>query len=86
VRRHVEFDARSSCAGKPYDECVALPLWAALRDSTTPPMPVSKVASTMVEAPVTDRTSEIASPAPRKLTKADRMGNYLLGIITPRVD
>jgi hypothetical protein len=86
VRRHVEFDARSSCAGKPYEECVALPLWAALRDSTTPPMPVSKVASTMVEAPVTDRTSEIASPATRKLTKADRMGNYLLGIITPRVD
>ncbi|MFL5608699.1 MAG: transglycosylase SLT domain-containing protein [Gemmatimonadaceae bacterium] len=86
VRRHVEFDARSSCAGKPYEDCVALPLWAALRDTTPPPMPVSKVASTMVEAPVTDRTSEIPARAPRKLSKADRMGNYLLGIVTPRVD
>jgi soluble lytic murein transglycosylase-like protein len=86
VRRHVESEARSSCWGKPYQECVALPLWAALRDTTTPPMPVSKVASTMVEAPVSDRASEIPARTPRKLTKSDRMGNWLLGIVTPRVD
>jgi soluble lytic murein transglycosylase-like protein len=85
VRRHVESEARSSCAGKPYEECVALPLWAALRDTTVPPMPVSKVASSMVEAPVTDRASEIPSPA-RSLRKSDRMGNWLLGIVTPRVE
>jgi soluble lytic murein transglycosylase-like protein len=86
VRRHVESEARSSCGGKPYQECVALPLWAALRDTTTPPMPVSKVASSMVEAPVSDRASEIPARTQRRLSKVDRMGNYLLGIVTPRVD
>jgi soluble lytic murein transglycosylase-like protein len=85
VRRHVESEARSSCAGKPYEACVALPLWAALRDTTVPPMPVSKFASSMVEAPASDRASEIRSP-PRSLRRSDRMGNWLLGIVTPRVE
>jgi hypothetical protein len=87
VRQHVESDARSSCAGKPYEDCVALPLWAALRDTTVPPMPVSRAASSMVEAPVTDRAAqEVPRPAARTLPKSDRMGNWLLGIVTPRVD
>jgi hypothetical protein len=49
-------------------------------------MPVSKVASSMVEAPVSDRASEIPARTQRRLSKVDRMGNYLLGIVTPRVD
>jgi soluble lytic murein transglycosylase-like protein len=82
VRRHVERDARSSCAGRPYEECVALPLWAALRDTSTPAMPVSRLASSMVRAPVSDRTHE----APRSAARSERMGNWLLGIVTPRAD
>ena len=36
VQRHVERSARSTCAGKGFRDCVALPLWAALRDTTDP--------------------------------------------------
>src|SRR6476661_77621 len=35
VQRHVERSARSICAGKAFRDCVALPLWAALRGSET---------------------------------------------------
>jgi hypothetical protein len=49
-------------------------------------MPVSKVASGMVEAPVSDRPVARPRPMARTLRKADRMGNWLLGIVTPRVD
>lgn len=82
VRRHVERDAINSCGGRPYEDCVALPLWAALRDTTTPAMPVSRLASSMVRAPVTDRTHE----AGRSPARSERMSNWLLGIVTPRAD
>jgi hypothetical protein len=54
VQRHVENSARASCAGLAFRDCVALPLWAALRDTTPPPMPASTVASS-VPAAITDR-------------------------------
>ncbi len=88
VRRHVERDARASCAGKRFLECVALPLWAVLRDSTEPPMPVSKLATSLVEAPASDRAPEVEVPrlAPARSGKQDRgTGKLLLGI-RPRVD
>ncbi|MEP7002482.1 MAG: lytic transglycosylase domain-containing protein [bacterium] len=44
VQRHVENSARETCSGRPFHECVALPLWAALRDTMPPPMPRSAVA------------------------------------------
>ena len=39
VRRHVDQSARTLCSGRDYHECVALPLWASLRDTSTPPVP-----------------------------------------------
>jgi soluble lytic murein transglycosylase-like protein len=39
VRRHVNENAQTICSGRDFHECVALPLWAALRDTTTPPTP-----------------------------------------------
>jgi soluble lytic murein transglycosylase-like protein len=92
VQRHVERSARSSCAGKPFRECVALPLWAALRGSATPPLPVSTMASEMVKAPASDRAVQTPEPRVRvsrtgpKASDADRMASYLLGLVTPRTD
>lgn len=81
VRQHVESDARSICAGLAFRDCVALPLWAALRDTTTPLMPVSTLASGMAKQ-VTDRIPESA----RSTGRTERMGNYLLGLVSPRAD
>ena len=39
VRRHVDQNAQTICSGRDFHECVALPLWASLRDTTTPPVP-----------------------------------------------
>jgi soluble lytic murein transglycosylase-like protein len=82
VRRHVESGARTICAGRPFQECVALPLWAAMRDTAPPPLPVSRLVSSLVEAPATDRPHTV----PRAGARADRMGNWLTGIVTPRAD
>jgi len=83
VRRHVERDARNVCAGRGYHDCVALPLWAALRDTLSPKQPVSTVANNDVPpAPVMDRSR----PAARRVARAERMGNYLLGLVSPRTE
>ena len=97
VQRHVERSAQNSCAGKPFRDCVSLPLWASLRGSATPPLPVSTMASEMVEAPASDRAFEVpltpASPvkavrrtarAPSTPSDSDRMANYLLGLVSPK--
>jgi hypothetical protein len=39
VQRHVDRSAQTICSGRDFHECVALPLWASLRDTTTPPVP-----------------------------------------------
>ncbi len=57
VQRHVERNARASCGGLAFEDCVSLPLWAALRDTTPPPMPSATLAST-VPATTTDRTKQ----------------------------
>jgi soluble lytic murein transglycosylase-like protein len=54
VQQHVENSARESCSGRAFQECVALPLWAALRDTMPPPMPGASLANT-VPAASTDR-------------------------------
>jgi soluble lytic murein transglycosylase-like protein len=48
VRRQVNQSARTICSGRDFHECVALPLWAALRDTAAPKMPP---AVAMVAAP-----------------------------------
>lgn len=72
VQRHVEQSARATCSGRAFHECVALPLWAALRDTTPPPMPSSSVASNL-PAVVTDRINE----TPRTTAFAGRVGHWL---------
>jgi hypothetical protein len=91
VQRHVERSARSSCAGKAFRDCVALPLWAAIRGSATPPVPVATMATELVKAPVTDRATELpVRPAMRtarmgrRATESDRMANYLLSLVAPK--
>jgi hypothetical protein len=89
VQRHVERSARSSCAGKSFRDCVALPLWAALRGDSTPPLPVSTVVTELAKAPVSDRApvnpeTARVSRAARVRSDSDRMASYLLGMITPR--
>jgi hypothetical protein len=42
VRQHVDENAQTICSGRDFHECVALPLWAALRDTTTPAVPRSE--------------------------------------------
>jgi soluble lytic murein transglycosylase-like protein len=82
VRRHVEDDARNVCGGRAYRDCVALPLWAALRDTMPPLMPASTVAAFRIAAQATDRVRA----APRSVARSERMGNYLLGLVSSRAD
>ena len=90
VQRHVERSARSICAGKTFRDCVALPLWAALRGSAAPPVPVALVANELVRAPASDRAPETAgkivrvSRIRRVPSDSDRMASYLLGLVTPK--
>ncbi len=72
VQRHVEQSAQATCSGRAFRECVALPLWAALRDTTPPPMPSSAVASS-APATLTDR----ARDTPRTATLPTRVSHWL---------
>jgi hypothetical protein len=74
VQRHVETSAQASCSGRAFQECVALPLWAALRDTTPPPMPGASLAST-VPAASTDRVHS----APRSTPLSNRLTHWLGG-------
>jgi hypothetical protein len=91
VQRHVERSARTSCAGRAFRDCVALPLWAALRGSSTPPLPVATMAAELVRPPASDRAIEApARPTVRTarlrrdVDESDRMANYLLSLVTPK--
>lgn len=72
VQRYVERHARASCAGRGYEDCVSLPLWAALRDTTPPPMPSASIASA-VPAATTDR----AKQSPRINGGTTRVAHWL---------
>lgn len=74
VQRHVEDSARETCSGRAFQECVALPLWAALRDSAPPAMPSASVAYS-VPAVATDR----AHDSPRTAAFTSRLGHWLNG-------
>ena len=72
VQQHVEESARETCSGRAFKECVALPLWAALRDTTPPPMPSTSLAFA-VPATTTDR----AHDSPRTAPFTSRLGHWL---------
>jgi hypothetical protein len=91
VRRRVESDARTICAGQGFHDCVALPLWAALRDTMIPPMPASAAATGAVIAEASDRPRETAAPVRagpgarnRAHARDERMAGFLLGMVGPR--
>ncbi len=77
VQRHVEEDARQSCAGRPFHECVALPLWAALRDTAPRPMPVAQVGSSM-PVPATDRPHDKPAAPIAHVSARGRVGSRWL--------
>lgn len=72
VQRYVERNALASCEGRAFNECVALPLWAAVRDTTEPPSPSAAVNGS-VPAPSTDRERDQARPQPFK----SKLGHWL---------
>jgi hypothetical protein len=74
VQSHVEASAQQTCGGRAFNECVALPLWAALRDTTPPPMPSAAVASA-IPATMSDRMHD----APRTAPLTSRLGHWLTG-------
>src|SRR4051812_2310000 len=75
VRQHVDENAQSICSGRDFHECVALPLWAALRDTTTPSIPWSEET-----APV-DTGTAVVAPAP-KTANGHGLSSWLGGIVT----
>ena len=91
VRRHVERDARTICDGQDFNDCVALPLWAALRDTSRSAMPASAAAAGRLTASATDgvrrpalrsaRTTRRPRPTP---VSDDRTAAFLLGMVGPR--
>jgi hypothetical protein len=75
VRRHVDTSARTICSGRDFHECVALPLWAALRDTTPPVAPPIVPATVHVES----AGGEVA-PAPQNVLRhcvAGQLGKAL---------
>lgn len=76
VRRYVDQSAQTICSGRDFHECVALPLWAALRDTSPPPMP-AVTAPAVAPEPVADSTP---APLPRSgiallTTRAEGIAN-----------
>jgi hypothetical protein len=83
VRRHVIEDARAVCAGQTFQDCVALPLWAAVRDTTTP---LPNGAGSGVPVTVSDRVRDRPRVALRSMSRNDRMSSFLIGLVSPRGD
>src|SRR4051812_13151480 len=81
VQQHVDESARTICDGRDFHECVALPLWASLRDTAPPPMPVASLA-TVVPETVTDRSHEPV----RMATRASILSEWLGEVVSPRRD
>jgi hypothetical protein len=79
VQRRVDESARTICSGRDFHECVALPLWASLRDTSPPPMPTAALASVLPET-VTDRSHA----APRTPVRASALGAWLGDVVSLR--
>lgn len=79
VRRHVDRNAQTICSGRDFQDCVALPLWASLRDTTPPRMPASTLASA-VPLPATDRVHDTT----RVVISGGALTNIFGGIVSVR--
>jgi hypothetical protein len=79
VQRRVAESARTICSGRDFHECVALPLWAALRDTAPPPMPPAVVNVALPET-VTDRSHS----APRTPVRSVALGAWLGDVVSLR--
>jgi hypothetical protein len=75
VRQNVDEGARTICSGRDFHECVALPLWAALRDTTTPSVP-----RTESVVHVDSASGDVAVP-PRKAAAGTRLTGWLGAIV-----
>jgi soluble lytic murein transglycosylase-like protein len=75
VRRHVDRHARTVCAGRQFHDCVALPLWAALRDSMPP-----AVASLASAVPTTAHDRH--QVAPRTIAHSASLATWLGGALS----
>ena len=71
--------ARTICSGRDFHECVALPLWAALRDTTTPSVPRSETAAHLDSA-----SGDVVVPM-RKAAPAGTRVTGWLGIVDSQV-
>jgi soluble lytic murein transglycosylase-like protein len=69
VRQNVDESARTICSGRDFHECVALPLWAALRDTTPPVAPPIAPAILHVDS----AGGEVA-PAPQAILRRGVVG------------
>jgi Transglycosylase SLT domain len=76
VQRHVDESARTICEGRDFHECVALPLWASLRDTAPPPMPSASLANVLPET-VTDRSHEPIRTASRASILTEWLGEVV---------
>ena len=77
VRQNVDESAQSICSGRDFHECVALPLWAALRDTTTPTVPRSE------SAPRVEATNPPPASA-GKIASGGGLPAWLDGIVSDR--
>ena len=73
VQRHVDESARTLCSGLDFHQCVALPLWAALRDTAPPPMPSAPLASVVPET-VTVRSHDVSRTPVRQVSSGAWLG------------
>ena len=72
VQHHVERNALSSCDGRAFNECVALPLWAAVRDTSTPPLPSTSMNASL-PVMTTDREHQPGAAKPF----SSKLGHWL---------
>jgi hypothetical protein len=82
VRRHVDESARTICSGRDFHECVALPLWASLRDTATPPMPAMLTVASVLPETLIDR----ALDAPRTAVRTSGLSAWLEDVVSLRRD
>jgi soluble lytic murein transglycosylase-like protein len=76
VQRRVNENARTICSGMTFHECVALPLWASLRDTATPPMPSATLAANLPEL-TADSVPDSVHITPRAPVRASAFGAWL---------